>query len=258
MSNQSHNNNKTFIKYLYENATATILTFVVGGFILSFFYNFMYFDIMKRSKYLTLFELGDYLESSIIFIFIIVSTSFIYAQLYHLNVDGILGRLKAARIHQKEISQEYETKNSIEYFFVTLLNVAITVIQILGVTAPYIVVTYILFWAYIRAILLPYVDNSIFKEPLIAIPCVLIVLDLIVAHRNDIQWVTRVAVKLGVILMALSMTMGIRSASIDYVSIYEKKDIVFVRSIMKGAFYLDAKTHKLLFLPWSEIKKIDN
>lgn len=255
--------NIKIIKYLYENASSSIIALVSVGFLLSLIYNFSYFTKIGRIELLTLLGFSDYVESSIPFIILIIFGLF-YAQITRLDINGILGRFKTAKNGAKSIKESSDKArkpfNYIIWFLSCLIFAIIITLQIIGVTLPYWVIYYFTFSAYYKALVSPHINENIFEAAIFFTLPVLIFFDFFIAMRLEKFKFRKMIFKILLITSFLSYSIGSYQASIDLTKDVplKKSETIFLRAINKGIFSLRLSDRKIVFQPWEKINLIDN
>lgn len=251
------------LKYIYENATSTLLLIASFSFLSSLLYNFSYFEKCGALEFLTLLDFNDYIESSLLFLIIIMAALY-YAQIFLIDTSGIIGRFKVCRVSQEELIKE---SDKIDNKFIralgvilgSVLNFIITLIQLLGVTAPYLICAYFALVSYYKVVPFTSINNEIFFKTVTLVP-VIFILDILISTRPKKYNFRKVAMKACLIILFISFTLGSYHAALDLTKNTSNRteSIKFLRAVNKGAIFLNSQTKTLEFRPWNNIKIIRN
>lgn len=249
------------IKYLTQNTSTIIIILISCGFLTSLIYNYSYFKAMGSPRFLTLLNFSDYIESSLLFIVLII-LALLYVQIIHVDIDGIIGRFKASRDFQNEIYKEIrEIKNIIWRTFLRIIfsvfNIFITLLQLIGVTLPYLLCAILASAAYLKISTNPAINDIQFFKAITFIPF-LFLLDIIIALRPKKYKIRLMVMKIFIIIWAISFNFGIYNAALDLTQNSGSKNIVFLRAVNKGAIFINIENYDLEFKPWSKIDLIVN
>lgn len=247
---------KTAIKYLYEHATSTILFFVSFGFVLSLSYNLSYFYHIDKFSYLTILNFNDYVESSLKFIVLILIALF-YAQVVHVNRNGILGKFREAKECQKEVENSTQSIYGVRlrraaFILLSLLGGAILFIQMIGVSSPYLIAGYYTFMAYLQVLSIPNFHEAAFLNTAITVPLWLIVFDFLIARSSEGYELRKLIFKGVFIVVSMSIALGAYDAAKDINSSVHQEGDRFLRAVSKGVFLLDDKD-EFVFKPWDKV-----